>query len=110
MAAAILTFVPASDPDDRLSSSELVGKFSDLDLLAAARETSKIYNGLVLAKAVAFVQTRLRCSSLSELAKRMGISRPTIYREVNGSPVSDLQFNRKIRELAALLEEEAILL
>jgi TPP-dependent indolepyruvate ferredoxin oxidoreductase alpha subunit len=103
-AAKIAVLPPPSE--DRLSSAELVSRFSDAEIFSASQETTRIYNGKVLAKAVIIVQTRTHYSSLRELAKHMGVSKSVIYRQARGLPLSDQMFHRAIRDLALLLEEE----
>src|SRR5271163_4310262 len=66
--------------EDALSAAEEYALLTGEEIFAASRETSRQYNGIVLAKAVVIVQTRLRCSSLAELGRRLGISRTMICR------------------------------
>jgi hypothetical protein len=100
--AAKLAIVP--EPDD-LSPAEILASCSGTELLAAATEDSKIYNGKVIAQAFLIVQCRLRCRSPYEMAKRLGMGKSTANRYINGHPVSGTLLNRMIRELAFLLAE-----
>jgi hypothetical protein len=101
--AAKLAVFPANN--EPLSAAEEYALLTGEEIFAASRETSRVYNGLVLAKATVIVQTRIRCSSLKSFAKRLGISRPTLYRHVQAWPISDQIFARSMRDLAILLEE-----
>jgi hypothetical protein len=101
--AAKLAFLPR--PAEALTVAEEYAQLSGEDIFAATRETSKVYNGQVLAKAVLIVQTRMRCSNLTKLASYLGVGRVTAYRWVSGRPVTDYKFSSAMRNLAALLEE-----
>src|SRR5271167_4372624 len=90
--------------EDSHSVAELLAGFTGTELLAAAGETSRIYNGQVLAKAVVLTQVRLRCFSLSALGKRLGIGHVTIYRWAKGMPTSERALFHAIADLASLLE------
>jgi|SRR5208282_1323070 len=106
-AAAKLALVPDVAAGGALSVAEEYAQLSGKEILAASQETSRIYNGKVLAHAVVLVQCRIRCLSLSELAKLIGVGRVTIYRYASGKPMADWTFRKSIRDLAALLAEEA---
>jgi len=104
-AAAKLALVPDVDAGEALSVAEEYAQLSGKEILAASQETSRIYNGRVLAHAVVIVQCRIHCLSLRELAKLIGMGRVTIYRYASGKPMSDWTFRKAIRDLAALLAE-----
>lgn len=95
------------DPE-KASPAELVASFTDKDLNAAARETSKVFNGLVLARALVIVQARTRCFSLQEFGDRIGVGRNAIYRMAKGKPVTNLWYERTIRLLALELFERGV--
>ncbi len=106
-AAAIPQIVSASARE--LSPAEIVAGFTGTDLLAASTETSPIYDGLVISKAVAIVQHRLRCRNLLELKKRLNVSKTTLYRAYTAQPVlRHATFERLMSDLAVLLFEEGI--
>ena len=92
-----------------LSVAEEYALLTGEEIFAASRETSRQYNGIVLAKAVVIVQTRLRCSSLAELGRRLGISRTMICRHAAAQPISNHSFLRAMRDLAILLDEKGAL-
>jgi hypothetical protein len=93
--------------EDARSVAEILANFSSQDLLNAEKETSTAYNAIVLSKAVVIVQTRIRCSSLKDLARRVGVSRGTISRYAGSTrPISDQLFHHAMRDLAILLDEE----
>lgn len=108
--AAVIKLAPINsfDEDDRLSTAELLARFSGPEIFSASQETSRIFNGCVIAKAVVIVQTLVHCSSLLDLARRLHVSKSTLYRQVKGLPLSDPMFYRAIRDLALLLEEEGV--
>jgi hypothetical protein len=91
---------------DALSAAEEYALLTGEEIFAASRETSRQYNGVVLAKAVVIVQTRLRCSSLAELGRRLHLSRSMMARHAKALPTSDHHFHRSMSDLAILLEEE----
>lgn len=90
--------------EDALTPAEVLASLPAEELLLASRETSRVYNGLVLAKAVVIVQTKLRCRFLNLLAHRMDIPTVTLYRWARGGPVSDKGMRHCLRELALTLE------
>ena len=92
--------------EDALSPAGLVAGFTAVELAECRRETFRAYNGLVLARAVAIVQSRLRCFSRQALARKLQIGHTTIHRWSAGAPVSDRMLERRLLELAALLLEE----
>jgi hypothetical protein len=103
--AATLAVFPVNN--EPLSVAEEYALLTGEEIFAASRETSNQYNGVVLAKAVVIVQTRLRCSSLVELGRRMGVSRGTICRYAGARRmISNQLFHHAIRDLAILLDEE----
>jgi hypothetical protein len=94
--------------EDSTSPAELVAQFSGADLLAASQDTSPQYRGMVIAKAVVIVQTRLRCRNIYTLAKRMGISKSIMFRWATAKPVSSHhRFSRALRELAFQLADSS---
>jgi len=107
-AAAKLALVPAPDPEEALSAAEEYALLSGEEIFAASQETSRIYNGRVLAKAVLLVQTRIQCHSLNELAKCLGIPRQTCYRRARGVPCSANTLHRALRDLAYYLDEQGV--
>jgi hypothetical protein len=103
--AAALVPIRAVPDDDTLSVREVLARFTGTDLLAASRETSAAYNGIVLAKAVVIVQCRLKILSLAQLAERLGVGKNTMYRWMRGKRMEDRTFHRAILDLALLLDE-----
>jgi hypothetical protein len=91
-----------------LSAAEEYARLTGEEIFAASRETSRQFNGIVLARATVIVQTRLRCSSPVELARRMGVGKSIVYRHIAARPISEHLFRRSLRDLAILLEEEGI--
>ena len=89
-----------------LSVAEEYALLTGEEIFAASRETSRQYNGIVLAKAVVIVQTRLRCTSLADLGRRLHLSRSMISRHCHAHPISDHHFHRSMSDLAILMEEE----
>ena len=104
MAAALQICI---DPE-KASPAELVASFSDKELNAAARETSKVLNGLVLARALVIVQARTRCFSLQEFGHRIGVDKGAIYRMAKGRPVTNGCYERTIKLLAMELFERGV--
>ena len=102
--AAKLAVFPANN--EPLSAAEEYALLTGEEIFAASRETSRQFNGIVLAKATVIVQTRLRCSSPVELARRMGVGKSIVYRHIAARPISEHLFRRYLRDLAILLEEE----
>jgi hypothetical protein len=94
------------EPNETLSAAEEYALLTGEEIFAASRETSSIFNGRVLARAIVIVQTRIRCLSLPEFAKKMDIPRMTMYRHARGNPCSATVFRRAMRDLAILLDEE----
>jgi hypothetical protein len=94
--------------EDSLSPAELVASFNAAEFLQASRETSSKYNGLVMARALVLVQIRLRCFSVTELARRMGIGRVAVYRWVAAKPMSSGRLERSLKDLAFLLLSEGV--
>jgi hypothetical protein len=92
---------------ETLSAAEEYAHLTGEEIFAASRETSKTYNGQVLARAVVIVQCRTHCMSLVNLAKAAGIGRVTMYRYASSKPITDGTLRKALRDLAALLEEEA---
>lgn len=86
---------------------ELVARFSGTELLAASRETSKTYNGKVLARALVLVQLRTHCHSLNELGRRFGTGK-SIYHWASERPVSTTFLERGLRELAFFLATDGV--
>jgi hypothetical protein len=103
--AAKLAMFPSAEA---LTVAEEYALLSGEEILAASQETSRVYNGLVLAKVVLLVQIRLKCKSLSELAKRAGIPKSVIYRHARGAPSSTIISQRMLRDLACFLEEQGV--
>jgi hypothetical protein len=98
----------ALSSENSLTPAELVAAFSATELQIASTEESAKFNGIVLAKAIVIVQTRLRIHSLAILGKRIGVSRRALYYWAMGKPASRHKFEHYIRELALLpLEETA---
>lgn len=97
MAAAALLPI-----EDAISSAELVARFTALELLEAQRETSPTYNGLVLKHALLIVQCRIRCKSVTAMARHLGMSNNATYRWARGVPIQNRCFERGMRELAFL--------
>jgi hypothetical protein len=87
------------------SATEEYALLTGEEIFAASRETSRQFNGIVLAKAIVIVQTRTRCSNLTTLAKQLELGRVTLYRYVTGRPCNDTVFRRMLRDLAILLED-----
>lgn len=88
-----------------LSVAEEYAQLTGEEIFVASQETSRAYNGQVLAKAVVIVQTRIHCSSLSELGRRIGISRSVVHRHAAARPISNPLFLRAMRDLAILMDE-----
>lgn len=100
--AAKLTLVPPPE----LSVAEELAHMSGEEILAASQETSKKFNGIVLSKAVLIVQCRVKCLSLSELAKRACVGKNAMYRFARGGPCGNTTLRRALRDLACFLEEQ----
>jgi hypothetical protein len=96
----------ATIPPAELSVAEEYAQLTGEEIFAASQETSSQYNGIVLAKAIVIVQTRMRCSSLPALARLIGIGKVSMYRYAKARPVPKHVFHRAIRDLAILLDEE----
>lgn len=104
-AAAVAKTIPIPIDENTAPVAELLARFTARELMEAQQETSRQYDGLVLARAVVIVQCRIRCMSIQELARKMGFSRNVLYRWASGSPLGPQFFRRAIRELALLLAE-----
>jgi hypothetical protein len=102
--AAKLAIVP--EPAEALSAAEEYARLSGEEIYAASQETSKKFNGMVLAKAVVLVQCRVKCMNLTDLALLLDVGRVTVYRWARGLPCSESLFRRALRELALLLADE----
>jgi hypothetical protein len=101
--AAKLAMFPAAET---LSAAEEYAQLTGEEIFEASRETSKVYNGQVLSRAVVIVQCRIRCRSIRDLARATGIARVTMYRYANGMPKTDGTLRKALRDLAALLAED----
>jgi len=104
--AAKLAFLPPPIDDDALSPAELLARMSGQEIFDASQETSRVYNGHVIAKAIVIVQIRVHCPSLPDLARRIGVSKSIVYSHAAAHPLSDAMLHRAIRDLAILLDEE----
>ena len=90
------------------SVAEELALLTGAELFDASQETSRVYNGHVIAKAVVIVQIRIHCPSLPDLARRIGVSKSIVYRHAAAHPLSDAMLHRAIRDLAILLDEEGV--
>jgi hypothetical protein len=95
----------AIENKEPLSVAEEWARLTGEEVFDASRETSPQYNGLVLAKAVVIVQTRLRCHSLSRLGKLTGRGRAVMSRHARGLPLRESAFQHAMRDLAVALSE-----
>jgi hypothetical protein len=93
--------------DGALSAAEEYALLTGEEIRAASMETSNQYNGIVLAKAVVIVQTRLRCRSLRSLSRLIGRSHSTINRYAKGFPLRESDFQHAMRDLAVAISEGA---
>jgi hypothetical protein len=93
---------------ENATPSEIVSTFSDKELFEAARETSDIFNGLVLSRALVIVQARTRCFSLLEFGERLGMGKTSVYRWAKGKPTTAACYERAIRLLAIELAEHGV--
>jgi len=92
--------------EDRHCPAEILAGCSGAELLALAAETSPVYDGLVLGKALEIAQRRIGLNTL-QIGKRLGVGKSTIYRALLGKPIRNHgRFERGMRELALLLLEE----
>lgn len=100
--AAKLALVPPPE----LSVAEEYARLTGEELAAASRETSRIYNGIVLARAVVIVQVKLHVSSLSKLARMLNRGTTIVYRWAEGThPIRDTTLEHALRDLVFLLDE-----
>ena len=83
--------------------TEIVASFTGAELLAAQQETSPIYDGIVLSRAVRIVKYRTGMS-LCKIAERMRCSKTTVFRLARGFPcISHKRCERTLAELEPLL-------
>ena len=90
-----------------LTVQEELAALNGRELLAASKETTNVYNGIVLARACLIVQCRLRCHRPQDLLRHLNGGKARVYRWMRGTPISDSFFERAIRDLAFLLAEQA---
>jgi hypothetical protein len=103
--AAKLATLPAPAAPE-LSVAEEYALLTSEEIFAASQETSRVYNGHIIAKAILLVQFRIRCRNLSEMAKRLGAPKNVLYRYAKGLPLSDHRLRRALRDLACFLDEQ----
>lgn len=94
------------DSNDAPSAAEEYAQLTGEEIFAASRETSRVLNGQILAKAIVIVQLRTRCSNLTALASRIGWGRVKIYRGLSGRPINDSVLCHALYDLASFLEEQ----
>jgi hypothetical protein len=101
----ILSAAPCGHPECSAPVAEMLAHLNGEELLAASRETSHVYNGHVLARAVLLMQLRSRCKNLRELAERMGTNKNRVYRWGKGTPATDAALHRGLQELVFFQED-----
>jgi hypothetical protein len=108
--AAKLALFQGLDRDGRCWTPTVAEEYDLLtgeDIFAASAETSRIYNAQVLAKAIVIVQTRLRISSLSRMARMLGRGTTIVYRWAEGThPIGATAMEHALRDLIFLLDEK----
>lgn len=97
--------LPCGHPECSATTAELLAQLDGEELLAASSESSNVFNGLVLARAVLLVQLRIRCPSLFDMAQRMGVKKNMIYRWARGIPITEGALRRALQELIFFLDD-----
>lgn len=76
--------------------------FDDLELAPFATETSRCYEGIVLAKAIGIVSRECYIDSLSAFARLMDLPAYKLYRAARGLPCHQFTANVLLGRLAEL--------
>jgi hypothetical protein len=93
--------------EESQSVAELLGSFTGAEMLAASKEISRVYDGIVLAVALRIVQQRTGKTPI-EISRQIGIPRSSLHRWRTGLPRNHRSYECAIRDLAILLLEEGV--
>lgn len=90
------------DDEDSRPVEELVAQMSGTELYVISNESSNVYNGIVLAKAIEIIVKQFRFR-FTEISAALSVSRQTYYRLAAGAdPVRDNKFNQYMERLALI--------